>query len=109
MGFWKNAFAMGAKEPKALNERQEVIMETLAAKVVEWKMSVPAILFLESMKPLNYVGSQALVFFGPIVNSFFTIRDYDDFVAMMEERGNIERLLQRIEAKEGVRESKGRT
>ena len=106
MGFWKNAFSMGTPEAKPLTPRQEEILERLAAKVVEWKMSVPAILFLESVKPLNYVGSQVLVFFSPIVNGLFTVRDYDEFVALMEERGSIERLLKRIEEKEGARESK---
>ena len=105
MGFWKNAFAMSAPEPKPLTPRQEEILERLAAKVVEWKMSVPAILFLESVKPLNYIGSQVLVFFAPIVRTIYSNPDYDEFVALMEERGNVELLLRRIEQKEAVRES----
>ena len=105
MGFWKNAFATGKREPKPLTPRQEEILDRLAAKVVEWKMTAPAILFLESVKPLNYVGSQVLVFFAPFVNTLFTVQDYDEFTALMEERENIERLLQRIEQKDGIREA----
>ncbi len=58
---------------------------------------MPAILFLESVKPLNYIGSQMLVFFEPFVQTLFTVKDYNEFVRMMEERENVERLLQRIE------------
>src|SRR5262245_31551649 len=104
MGFWKNAFAMGTPEEKPLTPRQEEILDRLAAKVVEWKMSVPAVLFLESVKPLNYVGSQVLIFFSPLVNSIFTVRDYDELAALLEERTSIERLLRRIEEREGVDE-----
>lgn len=103
MSWFKHAFAIGKPGPLVLTPRQAEIIEMLAAKVVEWKMSIPAILFLESVKPLNYVGSQVLVFFSPIVNSLFTIKDYEEFVALMEQRGSVEVLLQRIEALEEAR------
>jgi hypothetical protein len=77
-----------------------VIVDRLAAKVVEWKMAVPAVLFLESVKPLNYVGSQVLVFFAPIATTLFSTTDYAELTALLEHRGNIEVLLKRIEKKE---------
>ena len=73
------------------------IIQRLAAKVVEWKMTVPAILFLESVKPLNYIGAQAMVFFEPIVQTIFNLKDYDTFRIMMEKRENVEKLLLKIE------------
>ena len=84
-------------EASPLTPKQEEILNKIAFKVVQWRMTVPAILFLESVKPLNFVGSQMLVFFEPFVQTFFTVRDYNEFVRMMEERENVERLLQRIE------------
>ncbi len=93
--FWNRA---GLKvEITPLTLKQEEILDRIANKVVTWRMTVPAILFLESVKPLNYIGSQMLVFFEPFVQAFFTVRDYNEFVRMMEERENVERLLQRIE------------
>jgi len=106
MGWFKNAFAITKPGSTPLTPRQDEILDRIAAKVVEWKMSVPAVLFLESMKPLNYIGSQVLVFFSPIANSLFTVKDYDEFVALMEERGNVERLLNRIEDKEAARDGR---
>lgn len=107
MGWLKDAFAIQKPGSVPLTPRQEEILERLASKVVEWRMAVPAVLFLESVKPLNYVGSQVLVFFAPIVNTVFTIKDYDEFVALMEERGSIELLLKRIESKDA--EASGKT
>ncbi len=66
-------------------------------KVIRWRMAVPAILFLESVKPLNYIGAQTMVFFEPIVQSIFNFRDYDVFRTAMERRENVENLLQKIE------------
>src|SRR5437867_10334765 len=103
MGWFKQAFAISKPGSVPLTPHQEEIIDRLAVKVVEWRMSVPAVLFLESVKPLNYIGSQVLVFFAPIANSLFTVKDYDELVALMEERGNIERLLKRIEEKEAAR------
>lgn len=81
----------------AQEQAEGEIMQRLAAKVVEWKMTVPAILFLESVKPLNYIGAQAMVFFEPIVQTIFNLKDYDTFRIMMEKRENVEKLLLKIE------------
>ncbi len=63
-------------------------------------MTVPAILFLESVKPLSFVGSQALYFFEPMVRALFSVPEYERFAAIVERRENIERLLVKIEARE---------
>lgn len=82
---------------QAKADAEVVILQKLAAKVVEWKMTVPAILFLESVKPLNYIGAQAMVFFEPFVQTIFNLKDYDTFRIMMEKRENVEKLLLKIE------------
>jgi hypothetical protein len=87
---------------EAIPEDEERVLDKVAARVVRWKMTVPAILFLESVKPLNYIGSQTLVFFEPIVQSVFNFKDYDSFQRAMERRENVERLMQKIEAADAV-------
>ena len=85
-----------AKEETNDKERSE-ILDRFARKVVERRLSAPAILFLESSKPLSFLGNQAMVFFQPIVQSIFTFRSYDDVMMLLEDRENVERLLRRIE------------
>ncbi len=96
---FRGMFSLGARgeEKKELTPKQEEILGKIGQKVVEWKMSVPAILFLESVKPLNYIGSQMMAFFEPFVQTLFSWKDYDEFRTMMEERGTVEKLLQKIE------------
>jgi hypothetical protein len=72
----------------------------LADLTVRHRMTVPAIFFLESVKPLSFVGSQALHFFEPMVRAFFNVQDYERFALMMERRENLEALLVKIEARD---------
>lgn len=81
-------------EPKIIEE----FINKIAKKIVELKLSVPAIFFLESIKPLSFIGSQALVFFRPIILAVFNIPNaYDIFIRIMEDRENVEKLIQKIE------------
>lgn len=85
-----------------LPEEEDAVLEKLAKKVVEKGMSVPAIIFLESVKPLNYIGSQAMVFFEPMVQTVFNFKDYDNLRSALEKRHSIEILLLKIEAHDAV-------
>lgn len=76
----------------------EALLDSVARRVVGMGLGTPAVFFLESSKPLTYVGSQALVFLEPFVKSFLDVPHYGRFVALMEDRQNVERLLTRIEA-----------
>ena len=78
-------------------EEDEKLLDAVAGRIVRMGMAVPAIFFLESTKPLSYIGSQALVFLEPFVKSFLNLASYDRFVALLEDRRSIERLLRKIE------------
>lgn len=66
-------------------------------------MTAPAVLFLESAKPLSFLGNQALVFFQPIVQTVFNFRTYDEITELLEDRENVEVLLKKIEELEAER------
>jgi hypothetical protein len=91
--------AKGAALPVRSPE-DEALLDKLAHLVVRHRMTVPAIFFLESMKPLSFVGSQAMHFFEPLVHAFLPLRDYERFALMMERRENLEALLVKIEARD---------
>ncbi len=91
--------------PGAESERipgdEHRVLDKLAEKVVEWRMAAPAIMTLETSKPLNYIASQGMVFFGPIIDPmvqmFFNYQDYDILRRALERRSNMENLIQMIE------------
>ncbi|OGM05029.1 MAG: hypothetical protein A2008_05150, partial [Candidatus Wallbacteria bacterium GWC2_49_35] len=72
------------------NEKDQALFDRLADFVIRRKMTAPAILFLESTKPLNFIGSQFLVVMGPLIKIFFNIAEYDRIVELMEKRENVE-------------------
>jgi hypothetical protein len=83
-----------------LSPEDKALIESLAGRVVRMGMTVPAVLFLESSKPLSFIGSQAMVFFEPFVKTFFSADGYTRLSRMMEDRANVETLIQRIESLE---------
>jgi len=87
---------------ESLNDRQRDLMNRFAERIVQMRMTTPAILFLESVRPLNYVGSQVMVFFAPVVRGFFGLPEWDELRLVLERRESIGYFLDLIEAKESV-------
>ena len=80
-----------------LTERQQELLEKVARRVVDMRVSAMAIFLLESTKPLSFLGSQAMVFFQPLIQPVFNFKDYETITEMIENRDNVEHLIQRIE------------
>ncbi|MFH1687514.1 MAG: hypothetical protein ABIE70_08340 [bacterium] len=102
MSLFKSQWDLPNPEEHPIPAEEDAVMEKLAKKVVEWRMTAPAIMFLESVKPLNYIGSQTMVFFEPIIQSVFNFKDYETLRCALEKRETIEFLLQKIEAHDAV-------
>ena len=81
-----------------LSTEDLALLDRLAARVVELHMEVPAILTLESGKPLSVIAGQAMIFFEPFVQSLFSFPDYRRYAALIERREAIEALIARIES-----------
>jgi hypothetical protein len=87
-----------ASDPLPLGAEDEALLDRLATRVVELHMEVPAILALETSKPMTVVASQALIFFEPMIQSLFRFTDYRRFTTLIERRDVMESLIRRIEA-----------
>jgi hypothetical protein len=48
-------------------------------------------------RPLNFIGSQALHFFTPLISVVTDAEGYRAFCAFLEQRGSIDYFCQRIE------------
>ncbi len=108
LDFFKTAIDGAKAEPVEENEEEiNELIEKVAQRVVNWRMSIPAIMVLESGKPLSFVASQVMVFFEPIVQSIFSIKDYETFIRILEDRDKVELLIQRIEELEDQFQHKG--
>ena len=80
-----------------LTEDQVELLQRMAAKIVRLRMTTPAIFFLESVRPMNYVGSQVMVFFAPLVRGVFNLPEWDQLQVILEKRSSISRFLDLVE------------
>ena len=84
-------------------KRKAELCRKIAERVIQFKVAPVAVVFLESVKPLSFLGSQLMVFFTPMVTAFTTGNLYEEMTAFFEERSNIELLIQKIEELESER------
>ncbi len=92
-------------EPKfeVTEERKKILINKIAQKVIDYRLSPVAIVFLESSKPISFLGNQFLIFMQPFYRALFAYREYEEITAMLEDRNNIEALICEIERLEEER------
>ena len=92
---------MSAIEPLAPADAE--LLERLATRVVELRLETPAILTIESARPMAFLTGQAMVFFEPLVQMLFRLPDYRRYAALIERREALEFLTQAIESRADAR------
>lgn len=74
------------------------LLQRIADAVVQRRMAAPAVVFLESLGPMNFLGSQVLHFFAPIIELAFSAQEVSQVAALLERRDTTARLIALIEA-----------
>lgn len=95
-GWLRHAFAAD-DGPLNPTPEQAALVERFAQEVVRRGLVTPALAFLEMSQPLNYVTSQMLTFFGPILSTFSDSRAPAQFAELLEHRGSVDYLCRTIE------------
>lgn len=103
----KHAFAMPGSEP--LSPEEEALLDRLAAFVVRRRLSAPAAFFLTGLRPLNYVGSQAMWVLQPLAELFIAPEQFLRAQKLLERRESMELLVQRIEQMEQSRSQQAKS
>ena len=87
------------KNSEAINIKDQDMkfLKNLAHRIINSGLITPAVFFLEIIKPMSLLGSHALIFLGPILNSFIQSEDYYRKIEVFEKPENIELLLEMIE------------
>jgi hypothetical protein len=98
---FRQAFATAPAEP--LTPADVVLLERAAHVIVQRGMATPALLFLESVAPMNFLGSQALHFLTPILQVVFPQRDVERVALLVERRDTLAKLADLIDARERER------
>ena len=78
-------------------EERDAILDRAAHEVVRRRLEAPAVLCLEAHRPLQFILSQGLLVFTPILAMIFGPVPLEKLGAIMQDRGNLDRLVYRIE------------
>ena len=94
----RHAFAVQPEnQPLTIEDVQ--LLERIAEVIVKRGMAAPATMFLESIGPMNFLGSQALHFITPIIDCAFNVKEVEQVARLLERRDTVSRLIAIIEAK----------
>jgi len=84
-------------------EEEARMIDRIAAEVIKRRLETVAIMFLESIKPMSYIGSQlAMVFVGPFLSIFGDLGV--NYIKFFDKRENVEKLLLKIEEQVKIRD-----
>ena len=86
-------------------EERDQILDRIARQVAGRRLEVPAVLALELHRPLTFLGSQALIVFTPLLAPAFGLENLQKVSTLLEDRGNLDRLIDRIEELAATRDS----
>jgi hypothetical protein len=81
----------------ALSAEDVEFLERVAVALVKRGMAAPATMFLESMGPMNFLGSQALHVLSPMIECAFDGKDIERLARLLERRDTLSRLIGLIE------------
>lgn len=84
----------------ALSDEDRAFLDELADGIARRRLTPAALFFVESMKPMGYVGSQMMLFLRPLVAVVWSSPErWDRLQRILERRGSLELLLRRLEAR----------
>lgn len=79
-------------------ERADYLIDKLANWIINHKLETPAVLLLESAKPLSFIGSQMwLMYAVPLLGMAIDERESSEYGLLFEDRENLEALIRKIE------------
>jgi hypothetical protein len=107
----RNAFAIESYDESSLAEEERAALDSLALSIHSRRMTAPAIMFIESHRHMNFLGSQLLVMAEPVADlaspvlnpilqrfgMYLPLKELPVLQAALEKRYSIEYLIQQLE------------
>lgn len=91
--------------PATLSTAEDALLLDLAVKIEGRGLAAPALLWLESLRPVSFLGSQLMHFLNPFVRMIYDSETFEHLARILEDREHLERLLRHIECVVAERQS----
>jgi hypothetical protein len=109
---WAHAFAIEKYDETSLTQEERMVLDNLALQIEKRRLTSAAVLWVQSNRHMNWLGSQFLVMFQPIFDMTHPVlngllrnfglniapKDYRHLCTAFEKRYSIEYFIQRLEA-----------
>jgi len=92
----KHAFGIGYEEPLLEKSDEEAIMR-VGDLIVHRRLEVPAIMALESLRPMNFLASQVMVMLQPFLGFVTDDSFFVSCQAAFEKRDSVNFLIEYLE------------
>ena len=89
-------------------EQSEQLIEHLTQQISQWKLALPAIVFLQVTRPLSFVASQGLLLCQPLLSFVFDAPRIANYAGLLADRTNIDRLVARLEEGNHIGSNRGK-
>ncbi len=86
-----------ADEPFQVTAPQAAAVDKVIRLITRFGLETPAILSLESMRPLAFVGSQFMHVMSPAVGMLVPHGEWDQLASLLEDRRGVEYVIRRLE------------
>ena len=101
---WRGCVSWYILDQNVTNQDDE--FDAWALSLTERGLATPAILLLELLKPLSFLGSQLLIVADPLLEALVGNAGRR-YARLLEDRRNVDRLLQALEARQSRHRFKG--
>ena len=78
-------------------QRRDQLIDDLARRTAQAHLAAPAILFLEMLKPLAFLGAQVLWVTQPFLGLWWDQGDVRALARLFEDPASVDQLIERIE------------
>ena len=89
-----------------VSDEQAAAVAKVAKLVTRFGMTVPAILLLESLRPLSYIGSQIMHVLSPTVVTLLNSVEWDHIARLLEDRRGLDYIIEQIEDANATRSAR---
>ena len=94
---WKHAFHVEDPTTFAPTEMQKEAIDKLCRGIIRRGLTTPAVIGVEMGRPLNFIGSQTMHFFTPLIAAFVPTDGWKAVAEFLEHRGSADWIRNRIE------------
>lgn len=78
-------------------EEAERLIDSVARRIVNWGMDIPAVITLEVLKPVSFIAGNFLITVAPFLYPIFGHSGLNRFCGLLNNREYLQKLMDRIE------------